>query len=155
MLLVTRHGRGALELHLGTLLDYVTHLRWSTRGPHAARVVLTELLQGLLSVTSDVERGAIPPHTEIRATSYVFSDRSLARLGFAIRPAPPHAGLNLTVAVVGIAVRLAYVRGHLALPAVGRVRQGVVTAGELARRAPEIRASLARIRSSGGGTQVS
>lgn len=153
MLLTTRAAAsarasgGALELHTGTLFDYVTELRWARRGPATARVVLVEIVRGLLAIVAAVERGDLPATTELRVTSYVFSDRTLARLGFRFRPAPPLARLNLAVVVLSVAVRLAYVRGRFSLPDLGRVRQGVIPAGELARRGPALRAMLARLTS--------
>ena len=100
-----------------------------------------------LAIVAAVERGDLPASTELRATSYVFSDRTLERLGFRFRPAPALARLNLALVVVSVAVRLAYVRGAFTLPDLARVRQSVVPAGELARRGPALRALLARLTS--------
>lgn len=149
-LLLGTRSRVALELHVGTLFDYVTYLRWRDRGARNARIVLVELLQGLLAVIAEVERGAIAPETEIRATSYFFSDRTLSRLGFRICGPSPNARLNLAVGVIGIGLRLAYVRGRFTLPDPSRVRQGTTTAGELATRASAVRGILTRVRLAGG-----
>jgi hypothetical protein len=67
MLLATRAADGAgtpggaLELHTGTLFDYVTELDWARRGPATARVVLVEIVRGLLAIVAAVERGDLPP----------------------------------------------------------------------------------------------
>jgi hypothetical protein len=145
MLLSTRAADGALELHTGTLLDYVTFLDRSRRGPQATRVVLAEIVRGLLAIATAVERGSVAPATEVRATSYFFSLRTLERLGFRMRPAPRLVVLNLATAFVSVALRLSWVRGQPSFPDLSRVRQGIVPAGELARRAPELRRVLAHL----------
>ena len=145
MLLSTRGADGALELHTGTLLDYATFLDRGMRGPRAARAVLAEVVRGLLAIAAAVERGGIAPATEVLATSYFFSLRTMERLGFRMRAAPRFVVFNLATAFVSVALRLSWVRGRPSLPDLSRVRQGVVLAGELARRAPELRRVLAQL----------
>jgi hypothetical protein len=146
MLLATRRRSGGLDLHVGTLFDYVMRLRWSDRGPRAARIVTADILRGLLRIAEEVERGTLSPDAELVATSYFFSDRSIARLGFTPRPAPGALVANLAVTSLSIALRLSFTRGRFAYPDLRRIRQAVTSAGELAQHASEIRRLLERLR---------
>jgi hypothetical protein len=150
LLLSTRRAGGGLDLHVGTLYDYVRRLRWSERGPRAARIVTTDLLQGLLNLCEAVERGDLPPETEVVATSYFFSDRTLARLGFEMRRAPSATVQNLALASLNIALRLSFTRGRPTFPDLRRVRQGVTSAGALAQHRATIARSLHRLSRANG-----
>jgi hypothetical protein len=152
MLLATRRRSGGLDLHVGTLFDYVMRLRWSDRGPRAARIVTADILRGLLQIAEEVERGTLSPDAELVATSYLFSDRSIARLGFTLRPAPGAVVANLAVTSLSIALRLSFTRGRFAYPDLRRIRQAVTSAGELAQHAGEIRRLLERLRPAIGPT---
>lgn len=142
MLVATRRRGGGLDLHVGTLLDYVVHLRWRDRGPRSSRVVTAEVLRGLLALVGEVERGELPPDAELVATSYFFSDRTVARLGFRLREAPGSVVQNMVFSSLGIALRLSFTRGRPAFPDLRRVRQAVTTAGRLAEHSGEIRRLL-------------
>ncbi len=145
MLLATRRPGGGLDLHVGTLFDYVARLRWSDRGPRASRIVTADILRGLLALVDEIERGTIPADAEIVATSYFFSDRTVARLGFELRDAPAAVRHNLAAASLGIALRLSFTRGRPAFPDLRRIRQAATTAGGLAEHADEIRRLLRRL----------
>lgn len=145
MLVATRRRGGGLDLHVGTLLDYVVHLRWSDRGPRASRIVTAEVLRGLLALVGEVERGEVPPDAEVVATSYFFSDRTVSRLGFRLREAPGAVVHNLVFSSLSIALRLSFTRGRPAFPDLRRVRQAVTTAGRLAEHSGEIRRLLRRL----------
>lgn len=145
MLLATRRPGGGLDLHVGTLFDYAVRLRWSDRGPRAARIVTADVLRGLLALTEQVERGELPPDAELVATSYFFSDRTVERLGFELREVPAAVRHNLVVSSLSIAVRLSFTRGRPAFPDLRRIRQAVTTPGRLAEHSGEIRRLLRRL----------
>ena len=145
LLFATRRADGGLDLHVGTLFDYVARLRWKERGPRAARIVTADLLRGLLALCAEVERGTLPADAEIVATSYFFSDRSLARLGFTLRPPPALLVQNLVMASVSIALRLSFTRGRPTFPDLRQVRQAATSAGSLARHEEAIRRLLQRL----------
>jgi hypothetical protein len=151
MLLATRRAGGGLDLHVGTLFDYVLRLRWSDRGPRAARIVTADVLRGLLALAEQVERGEMAPDAELVATSYFFSDRTVARLGFELREVPAAVRHNLVMASVGIALRLSFTRGRPAFPDLRRIRQAATTAGRLAEHSGEIRRLLRRLPSGAMG----
>jgi hypothetical protein len=145
MLLATRRRGGGLDLHVGTLFDYVARLRWSDRGPRASRIVTADILRGLLALAEEIESGALPAGAEIVATSYFFSDRTVARLGFELRDAPAAVRHNLAAAGLSIALRLSFTRGRPAFPDLRRIRQAATTACALAEHADEIRRLLRRL----------
>jgi hypothetical protein len=109
-------------------------------------------LRGLLRIAEEVEGGTLSPDAELVATTYFFSDRSIARLGFTLRPAPGAVVANLAVTSLSIALRLSFTRGRLAYPDMRRIRQAVTSAGELAQHAGEIRRLLERLRPAIGPT---
>jgi plasmid stabilization system protein ParE len=145
-LFATRRTGGGLDLHVGTLFDYLLNLRWSDRGPRAARRVTEEMLRGLHGLCEETELGRTPPHTELVATSYFFSDRTLARLGFTLRRPPSMLQHNLVVASLSIALRLSFTRGRPAFPDLRQIRQATTTAGELVRHKETIVRVLHRLR---------
>lgn len=145
LLFATRRTGGGLDLHVGTLFDYLLHLRWSDRGPRAARRVTEALLRGLLVLCEEMERGRMLPGTALVATSYFFSDRTLARLGFTLRRPPAMRVQNLVVASLSIALRLSFVRGRPAFPDLHQIREATTTAGELVRHKRTIIRVLRRL----------
>lgn len=145
LLLATRRAGGGLDLHVGTLHDYATRFRWRDRGRRAARAVSVELLRGLLALADEVERGALPAESELVGTSYFFSDRTAARLGFELRRPPGSSQLNLMVASLSIALRLSFTRGRPAFPRLSRIRRAVTTGARLLERRREIESILRRL----------
>ncbi len=145
MLFATRRRDGGLDLHAGTLFDYVMWLRWSDRGPRAARIVAVELLRGLYALAGSTEAGLLPPSATISATSHFFGERTMRRFGFDVRQ--PAAGVvgNLLLAWLSITVRLSFTRGRLAFPDLRRVRQAVTTVDQLAHHRDAIASTLARL----------
>jgi hypothetical protein len=144
-LLATADAGGALELHVATLFDYVVLLRWRDRGRRASRRIAVELLRGLLAVIADVERGALAAHLPVTATSYIFSSRTLRRMGFELQPTSAAARLNLALAFVGIALRLSFTRGRPTLPDLRRIRTATATGAQLAAQRDELQRLLARL----------
>ncbi len=145
LLLATRRSDGGLDLHVGTLFDYVMRLRWKDRGPRATRTVTADLLLGLVALCEEVERGTLPQDAPIVATSYFFSDRSLARLGFQVRSAPAFVVQNLVVASLSIALRLSFTRGRPTFPDLRKTRQAVTSAGSLVQHKDMLRQALQRL----------
>jgi len=129
----------------GTLMFDPARLRWSDRGARASRIVTADILRGLLALVEEIERGALPADAHIVATSYFFSDRTVARLGFELRDAPAAVRHNLAAASLSIALRLSFTRGRPAFPDLRRIRQAATTAGRLAEHADEIRRLLRRL----------
>ena len=130
MLLLTRSANG-LELHAGTLFDYVSYLRWHERGPKAQFKVTRQLLQGLLALCDDIEQGKIAPGTAISATSYFFSNRTAAKLGFTADKVAPMQWLNLMLVAVSLALRLSLIKGRCSWPDLRQIRHIHTTAGHL------------------------
>ncbi len=145
MLFATRRRDGGLDLHAGTLFDYVMWLRWSDRGPRAARVVAVELLRGVYALAGSAEAGLLPPSATISATSHFFGERTMRRFGFEVRqPAVSVVG-NLLLAGMSITLRLSFTRGRLAFPDLRRVHQAVTTANQLAHHRDAIAHALRRL----------
>jgi hypothetical protein len=144
-LFVVERGAGQLELHGGTAFDYLLHLRWAERGAPARRILLGHYLAGLSSIIDDIQSGRIPADARITGTSYFFSDRSAARLGFALQPPSRGEVLHALLDIVSLSAMYSYVHGRPAIPRVWRARQATITARALARRKRTVQALRARL----------
>jgi hypothetical protein len=142
---VVARGEREVELHGGTLYDYLLGMRWAERGPRARRTLLRHYLVGVLGVIADVERGSIHPGARLTGTSYVFSGRTARRLGFTLEPAGFAERLHLLLDVLSLVVMYSYVRGRPSLPHFWKTRKAVVRAAELARHRPEVERLLQRL----------
>ena len=132
------------DLHVGTLFDYVWNLRWSERGARARGIVTAEMLRGLLVLCEEIERGVVARKATINATSYFFSDRSAARLGFTIEPAPRSQVLNLILSSASVALRLSFTQGRPSWPDLRRIRRLTTTGAILLGHRPQVERMLAR-----------
>lgn len=83
-LIVVRAGHGRLALHGALPFDYLLLFRWRDRGRPAVRRTLLWYAEGIMRLAREVEQGRIPGDTEIQATSYIFTSRSMQRLGFKV-----------------------------------------------------------------------
>lgn len=145
LLLVTKGEGGCITLHVGTLFDYAAFFCWRDRGATASRIAVGELLRGLLAMLDELSASEMDSSCEVVAASYFFSDRTLDRLGFRLRPAPPITVLNLLMAWLGVGLRLSFVRGRLALPRLANTREAYTTLAELRTRRSAIEALLIRV----------
>lgn len=127
---ITKSDKG-LQLHAGTLYDYVRLIHWHESGAKAQRKLTDQLLQGLLSMCDDIARGNIASDTLISATSYFFNDRSATTLGFSAADVSVIERLNLKVAVLSLAVRLSISKGRLSWPELSKIRHIQIKAGDL------------------------
>jgi len=145
LLFSVRRGEREVELHAGTAHDYLLRFRWADRGAAAQRILLRELLQGLLAVADEAGAGRMDPATRITIASHAVSPRTARRLGFEPVPVGVAERVHLIANVVGIAAMYGFVRGRPAMPSVWRARGARIRADRLARAAPRIRALLERL----------
>jgi len=131
MLKVTIRTSRIYEIHGGTNFDYLLHLRWSERGPAAARKVMILYLEGLLDIARKVAQGTLPRSVTIAATSYFFRDQSAERLGFTILEPSLRLRLNLVANLLDLILMYSFTRGRLAFPQIWRVRQAVIRGEQL------------------------
>ena len=133
------------EIHAGTTFDFVARLRWSDRGPAAARLLLVWFLEGLLDIASLVERGELPPTIRVVGTSYFFREATAVRLGFSVHPASLRLRLNLLLNLLDITCMYSFTRGRVALPNVFAVKEAAILGGELVARKGEIGRLIERL----------
>lgn len=146
MLLVENPGKTEYRIHGGTNFDYFVNLRWSERGPAAARKTLLFYLQGLVALADEVEAGRLPMHLRIVATSYVFTPRTAQRLGFTVEPPASWQVLALYSNYLNLLWKHSFAQGRIALPDLRNIRQAAITGGELLRHRARIQALSARLR---------
>lgn len=145
LLFATASPKG-FDLHVGTLYDYVAHLRWGDRGARAQRQVVRHMLQGLLAICDAVAEGRLSAHTEITATSYFFSNSSAEKLGFVAGKAFSGQKLNLLMVFLSLALRLSFIRGRWCWPDLQKSKSIQTTAGELLLRRSVIVKLLVRMK---------
>lgn len=142
MLKVTIRTSHVYEIHGGTNFDYLLHLRWSERGPVAARKVMILYLEGLLDIARQVAQGRLSRSITITATSYFFRDESAERLGFTILEPSLRLRLNLMANLLDLILMYSFTRGRLAFPQIWRVRQAVIRGECLVARQGSIEAMI-------------
>ncbi len=74
-----------IELHSGTSFDYLFIMRKYPAGNKFRYVMIYYFMEGLLKIIESIERKETPVTVKIVATSYFFSQRTAAKLGFSIK----------------------------------------------------------------------
>ena len=146
LLFATNSPQG-LDLHVGTLYDYVTQLRWSERGMQTQRHAMQLILQGLLSIGDAVTEGKLSAQTKITVTSYFFSDRSVKKLGFTLSNGSLEMKLNLVLVYLSLFLRISFIKGRWRLPDLQRIRCIHTTAGDLFHQRARISQMLVNLQS--------
>lgn len=144
LLFATKSPHG-LDLHVGTLYDYITQMRWSERGVRTERHAMRIILQGLLSICDAVAEGKLSAQNEITATSYFFSNRSVEKLGFTLSSGSFEVKLNLAMVYLSLFLRLSFIKGRWSLPDLKRIRRIHTTAGELLQQRSQIAKMFAQL----------
>lgn len=144
LLLATKSEQG-LDLHMGTLYDYLSQLRWRDRGLRSQRHSVLLVLQGLLSICDAVAEGKLSADNKITATSYFFSSRSVNKLGFTLSKGAFEVKLNLALVYLSLILRLSFMKGRWSLPDLKRVRCIHTTAGELLQHRSQIAKMLVHL----------
>jgi len=146
LLLATKSAQG-FDLHVGTLYDYITQLRWSERGVKSQRRAMQFILQGLLRICDEVAEGRLSAQNKITATSYFFSNRSVEKLGFTLNSGSFEMKLNLALVYLSLVLRLSFIKGRWCLPDLKRIRCIHITAGELMQQRSRIAKMLDHLQS--------
>lgn len=124
-LVVSRGGRGRIDLHGATPFDYLLLFRWRDRGRPAVRRILRWYVEGLLALAREFEEGRLPRDTTVSATSYIFSAGTARRYGFVVEEAGKFAwGGYLTYPTQWLTYSFA--RGRWAWPPVHRARRATI-----------------------------
>lgn len=75
-LLAEKERNGIIKLHGGTLFDYYYTLPEKFNGQQRTRLILSEMLKGLLNLTHEKDE-----NIRIRVTSYILSERTAHKIG--------------------------------------------------------------------------
>ena len=67
------------EFHIGTSYDFLFH-------NDSSKQTLEKVCEGLLGVCTAIEQGTFSADSEFYGTMYYFSDKTLQRFGFTVRP---------------------------------------------------------------------
>jgi hypothetical protein len=132
-LIVARVGDGQLGLHGALPFDYLLLFRWCDRGRPAVRRILLWYVEGLMCLAREIEQGKIAGDTVITATSYIFSSRSMQRLGFRAENGSRFSFGGIVTFPTQF-VTYSFARGRWSLPPVLRGCKSTITAAELCSR---------------------
>lgn len=129
-LVVTRAGRGKLDLHGATIFDYFLLFRWSDRGPSAVREILMWYIDGLLSLAREIKEGQLPADIRLTGTSYIFSASTARRYGFDVERAARFSWGGLLTYPTQI-LTYSFARGRWAFPPVLRAKRATIDGATL------------------------
>lgn len=139
MLLGYMVKRKQIDLHSGTGFDYLFVMRKFQVGAAFRTRLMLFHLEGLLAIIDQIESGGYDTDVEVSGTSYFFSERSMAKLGF--RSATPSLfyRLNLVMNIVDLCWMYSLSRGRPALPAFWKVKKAVISGNQLIASRNEIK----------------
>jgi len=105
---------GVLNLHGGTLFDYVYVLDFKASGKARTAFILQHYLEGLLHLIATYEQQEAP--LTLRWTSYIVNQRTAARLGFKPQPKDGLQQLILAFNYGNLLVSNSLAKGKLSFP---------------------------------------
>jgi len=105
---------GVLNLHGGTLFDYVYVLDFKASGKARTAFILQHYLEGLLHLIATYEQQEAP--LTLRWTSYIVNQRTAARLGFKPQPKDCLQQLILAFNYGNLLVSNSLAKGKLSFP---------------------------------------
>lgn len=146
MLLAEAPTPEQLQIHGGTLFDYLLHFRPSDRGQAATRSTMRFYVDGLVAIADEVRRGTLAADVRIVGVSWFFSEETARRLGFTVESTRYAERLGLWASVVAIALKHSFARGYPAWPDLRRIRKVTITGSELVAHVPELERLRSRLR---------
>lgn len=149
LFLTFRAGKRTVELHAGTLWDYLWTFSPADLGRPLRRAVLIAYLDGLIAVADRVADGTFAPDTTFVGTSYFFGTRSVERLGFTTGPPNLFYRVFLRMSVVELSVLHSLAIGRPSIAPVWRIQRAAITGAELVARRDRLVALRGRLERTG------
>lgn len=136
-LVVTRSGKGKLDLHGAMIFDYFLLFRWSDRGAPAVRKILVWYVDGLLSLAREVVEGRLSIDTTLSGTSYIFSENTARRYGFDVERAAAFSWGGVLTYPTQV-LTYSFARGRWTFPPVLRAKRATIDAATLCSQIPRL-----------------
>lgn len=118
-------------LHSGTSFDYFLEMRNVKGGTVFQNKILEYHLEGLLEIIREVEEEIIPKTTIIKGSSYFFSERTAAKMGFQKIETDKNAMLILILDYLEIMWMYSRAKGRLAFPKLSDMKSVEITGEKL------------------------
>ena len=134
---------GVLNLHGGTLFDYVYVLDFKQSGKARTAFILQAYLEGLLHLIATYEQQEVP--LTLRWTSYIVNQRTAARLGFKPQPKDGLQQLILAFNYGNLFVSNSLAKGKLSFPKLSATQTYEASLDDLVARKAYIKQLLKRI----------
>ena len=145
MLLVFGATKEKYDLHLGTSFD----IWWVMRGVPAGRpwrmATLAYILKGLLTIIDRIESGALPPTIKITGSSYFFSNRTAAKLGFKTSKASTFVVVNIIFNYIDLFWMYSVASGSIRLPQLTNIKMAETTGAQLVAHKTKIQTLYHRV----------
>ena len=145
-LLAEAPKNGLLNLHGGTLFDYVYVLDFKESGKARTAFILQAYLKGLLHLIATYEQQEAP--LKLRWTSYIVNQRTAARLGFTPQPKDGLQQLILAFNYGNLLVSNSLAKGKLSFPKLSATQTYEASLEDLMARKADIKHLLKRMQGS-------
>jgi len=134
-----------IDLHSGTGFDHLFVLRKVKPGIELRNRLLAYHVEGLLNLISLIEKKQIPASVAIVGTSYFFSDRTLAKLGFKIEKASLFYRANLFINFIDLVWMYSLARGTFSIPKVWDAKKASIQGAMLVAQKQQLDALYVRL----------
>ena len=134
---------GVLNLHGGTLFDYVYVLDFKQSGKARTAFILQAYLEGLLHLIATYEQQEVP--LTLRWTSYIVNQRTAARLGFKPQPKDGLQQLILAFNYGNLFVSNCLAKGKLSFPKLSTTQTYEASLEDLIARKAYIKQLIKRV----------
>jgi hypothetical protein len=127
-----------MEIHNGTIFDYLGNMRWEHRGIIATKITMIYYLKGLLTLIEAIENKKISDNIAVTGVSYFFSEKTAKRIGFTIKKAGYIKRFLFVLDYINLFLMLIYSKGRIAFQNINRLKKVEITAGKLVKSKTKI-----------------
>lgn len=131
MLLAIRTDDNILELHNGTVFDYILNMKWRHKGSYASKYIMINYLNGLLKIIKEVEEKKIPGNITILGISYIINKKTAEKLGFTVEKPSTYRRMLFLIDYFTLFLMYSYSKGKIAFPNVFDPKKIKISSGKL------------------------
>ena len=143
-LFIVEKKTGKYILHGGTFFDYLFVLGCRSRGIANRKIVLMDLLNGLLNLIDEIEQEKSEKLT-ISGTSYFFNERTARRFGFDIQSPEVSQVILMMLNYLPITLSYSMIDGKLAFPKLNKIKKASISGPKLVNEKDKILRLIERL----------